>query len=152
MDAERARAFLLSLPLVVETLQWGERLVDRIAEKDSGGKMFAVIDLGPKAGTLDPVVSFAATAEHQAELLERDGLIPAPYLARAGWVAARSWTALEHRDWSTEFRLAYETVWAKLPARVRERLLQPTSEPKAEEVARERPSTTPGCRRSTGKR
>ncbi len=68
MDAERARAFLLSMPRVVETLQWGERLVFRIAEKDGGGKMFAIVDLGPKAGTLDPVIAFAATAEHQAEL------------------------------------------------------------------------------------
>ncbi len=123
MDAERARAFLLSLPHVVETQQWGERLVFWIADKSHDGKMFALIDLGPRAGTLDPVVSFAAGKEHQAELLERDGLRPAPYLARAGWVAADRWNALSPRKWFAELRSANETVWAKLPPRSRARIL-----------------------------
>lgn len=123
MDAERARAFMLSLPHVTETQQWGERLVFWIANKAAGGKMFALIDLGPRAGTLDPVIAFAATREHQAELLERDGLLPAPYLARAGWVAARRWNALRPQEWPTELRSANEAVWAKIPHRSRDRLL-----------------------------
>ena len=123
MDAERARAFLLSLPHVVETQQWGDNLVFWIADKARGGKMFALIDLGPKAGTTGPVISFAATPDHQAELLERDGLLPAPYLARAGWIAAQSWSALRPADWVAELRSANETVWAKLPPRTRGRLI-----------------------------
>ena len=124
MDAERARAFLLSLPHVVETLQWGDNLVFWIADKSVGGKMFALVDLGPKAGTTGPVLSFAATPEHQAELLEREGLIPAPYLARAGWVAVQRWDALDRREWTEELRAANEAIWARLPAGVRSRLLQ----------------------------
>lgn len=123
MDAERARALLLSLPGVVETQQWGERLVFWIADKTVGGKIFAIIDLGPRAGTVDPVMAFAASRERQAELLERDGLIPAPYLARAGWVAAERWNAFSQREWLDQLRIANETVWAKLPPRLRTRLL-----------------------------
>lgn len=94
-----------------------------IADKAQGGKMFAIIDLGPRAGTADPVISFAADKEHQAGLLERDGLRPAPYLARAGWVAADRWNALSPREWREELRGANETVWDKLPARSRARML-----------------------------
>lgn len=124
MDAERARAFLISLPHVAETQQWGERLVFWIADKAHGGKMFAVIDLGPRAGTTDPVIAFAATGEQQAEWMERDGLVPAPYLARAGWVGVLRWDALRSPEWFAALRSANETVWAKLPARARARLLQ----------------------------
>ncbi len=123
MNAERARTFLLSLPGAVETRQWGDRLVFWIADKAQGGKMFTLIDLGPRAGVVDPVISFAATKEHQAELLERDGLMPAPYLARAGWVAAERWGALRPGEWIDELRSANETVWAKLPPRSRSCLL-----------------------------
>lgn len=144
MDAERARAFLLSLPLVTETLQWGENLVFWIADKGQGGKMFALVDLSSKAGTVGPVMSFAATREHQAELLEREGLVPAPYLARAGWVAAGRWDALERREWMAELQAANEVVWAKLPANVRERLrpgvelAQPSAAAPESEAARDR--------------
>ncbi len=125
MDAERARAFLLSFPHAAETLQWGEHLLFWIADKSHGGKMFASIDLGPRAGTVGPVISFACTREHQAELMERDGLVPAPYFARAGWIAAERWDALRDPEWIAELRWANETVWGRLPPRLRSRLLPP---------------------------
>src|ERR1700712_4622216 len=45
MDAERARAFLLKLPHVVETRQWGDNLVFWVGDKAIGGKMFALLNL-----------------------------------------------------------------------------------------------------------
>ena len=45
MDAERARAFLLSLPHVAETMQWGANLVFWVGDKSLGGKMFALVNL-----------------------------------------------------------------------------------------------------------
>ena len=41
MDSESARAFLLRLPHVEETLQWGNNLVFWVGDKAIGGKMFA---------------------------------------------------------------------------------------------------------------
>ena len=85
MDAESLRAWLLTLPDVAETMQWGETLVYWIPDKAIGGKMFAVISLGSP----DTVMSFAAGPERFGELVERNGVFPAPYLARAHWVALR---------------------------------------------------------------
>lgn len=128
MDAERARAFLLTLPHVEETMQWGESLVFWVGDKAIGGKMFTLISLDGKLGS---AVAFAAGAERAAELLEQDGLFPAPYLARAGWVAAEHWGAMQERAWKDEFSAAHERVLARLPGRTRETLAMPVKARKA---------------------
>jgi predicted DNA-binding protein (MmcQ/YjbR family) len=125
MDVERARAFLRGLPHVAETMQWGESLVFWIGDKAVGGRMFAVLTLDVSRGR---VIAFAATPERQAELCERAGLIPAPYLARAGWVAAERWDALTGREWQEELRSAYAVMEAKLPAKTRAVLALPVAE------------------------
>ncbi len=122
MDAERARAFLLSLPHVEETMQWGDNLVFWVGDKAIGGKMFTLLSLD---GGMGSVASFAAGAERAAELVEQEGLFPAPYLARAGWVAAKRWDALRAREWQEQFTQAHAVVLAKLPARTRAVLLMP---------------------------
>jgi predicted DNA-binding protein (MmcQ/YjbR family) len=123
MDAERARAFLLTLPHVAETMQWGANLIFWAADKAIGGKMFCVIDLD--ADGRSPI-SFAAGPERFAELLEREGFTPAPYLARAHWVAAESWTALRPAEWQAELRAANALIFARLPKRTRDILALPT--------------------------
>ena len=45
MDAERLRAYLLILPHVAETMQWGANLVFWAGDKAIGGKMFALVNL-----------------------------------------------------------------------------------------------------------
>ena len=91
MDSESTRAFLLGLPYVEETLQWGNNLVFWVGNKAIGGKMFALLNLDADS---NGVLSFAAGPEGAAELLEIDGIFPAPYLARAHWVAMERWNAL----------------------------------------------------------
>jgi predicted DNA-binding protein (MmcQ/YjbR family) len=122
MDAERMRGFLLGLPHVVETVQWGDNLVFWVGDKAVGGKMFAVVDI---EGGGHGVVSFAAGTERFAELVEREGLFPAPYLARIFWVAAEQWSALRNAEWDEELRGAYELTLAKLPKKVLEVLALP---------------------------
>jgi predicted DNA-binding protein (MmcQ/YjbR family) len=126
MDVERARAYLLSLPHVVETQQWGDNLVMWVGDKAIHGKMFALIDLG--SGMSKGVVSFAAGPERFAELLERDGLIPAPYLARAYWIAAERWDALRNAEWEELFAAAQALTYAKLPEKVRTSLHLPVKQ------------------------
>lgn len=94
MDAESLRAWLLSLPDVSETMQWGETLVYWVGDKAVGGKMFTVISLGSPRS----VLSFAAGPERFSELVEMEGIFPAPYLARAHWVAVESWDTLPWRS------------------------------------------------------
>ena len=124
MDAERARAYLLKLPHVVETVQWGNNLVFWAGDKAIGGKMFALINLDGDG----LVISFAAEAERAAELREQDGLVPAPYFARLGWVAAERWDALRGAAWEEVLRGAYEVVFGKLTRRIREVLAMPVKE------------------------
>jgi predicted DNA-binding protein (MmcQ/YjbR family) len=123
MDAERARAFLLSLPHVVETQQWGDNLVFWVGDKRIGGKMFALIDLS--GGLAKGVAMYSAGPECYAELVERDGMIPAPYMARIFWVAAERWDALRNSEWEEGFRAAHAITFEKLPKKVRDALALP---------------------------
>ncbi|SEG22742.1 Predicted DNA-binding protein, MmcQ/YjbR family [Bryocella elongata] len=127
MDVERARAILLKLPHVVETMQWGDNLVFWVGDKAIGGKMFALINLSPDA---QGAVSFAAGPERFAELVEIEGFRPAPYFARIHWVAAEHWDLLRPTEWQTEFANAHNIVHAKMPKRVRELLLLPVTQQK----------------------
>ena len=127
MDAERLRAFLLGLPDVVETMQWGANLVFWVGDKAIGGKMFALVNLD---GDGKGVISYAAGPERYAELLEIDGLFPAPYMARIHWVAAERWSVFRAPEWEAELRAAYELTLAKLPPKVRKVLTMPATKQK----------------------
>jgi len=126
MDAERIRAFLLKLPHVVETMQWGDNLVFWVGDKAIGGKMFALVNLDATGG----VISYAAGSLRYAELLEIGGLYPAPYMARIYWVAARDWSVFRPAEWEFELRAAHEITYNKLPPRTRKVLALPAAEQK----------------------
>jgi len=125
MDSESTRAFLLQLPLVEETLQWGNNLVFWVGDKAIGGKMFALLNLDADS---NGVLSFAAGPEGAAELLEIDGIFPAPYLARAHWVAMERWNALRTSELQARLRTARDITEAKLPKRTRDVLALPIGE------------------------
>ncbi|MCU1221977.1 MAG: hypothetical protein JWQ42_70 [Edaphobacter sp.] len=127
MDAERVRGFLLGLPHVVETMQWGNNLVFWVGDKSIGGKMFALVNLD---GDGKAVISYTAGAERYAELLEIEGVIPAPYMARIFWVAVERWGVFRQGQWESELRAAYEITLAKLPPRTRAVLAMPLKEQK----------------------
>jgi predicted DNA-binding protein (MmcQ/YjbR family) len=117
MDAESVREYLLQLPEVVETMQWGANLVFWVGDKAIGGRMFALVNLEPGD---HGVISFAAGAERYAELVEIDGVVPAPYFARAYWVALERWDALRAPELRELLRHARDIVEAKLSRRTRE--------------------------------
>ena len=123
MDADRLRKLLLPLPHVVETMQWGDCLVFWAGDKSVGGKMFAIVRLDARErGGTDPVLSFAAGPEAYPTLLEIDGLIPAPYLARAHWVAALHWNVFLPSKWKEHLYNAYTLTLAKLAPKTRRHL------------------------------
>jgi predicted DNA-binding protein (MmcQ/YjbR family) len=122
MDVERVRMFLLTLPHVVETMQWGDNLVFWVGDKAIGGKMFCLLNLDAGA---DGVISYPAGLERYAELLEREGVAPAPYMARIFWVAVERWSVLRNAEWESELRAAHAITLAKLPKRTRDVLSMP---------------------------
>jgi predicted DNA-binding protein (MmcQ/YjbR family) len=108
MDIDWARRCCLSFPQVTETVQW-ECLVFKI-----GGKIFALVALEPQA----TCISFKCSPEDFADLTERPDIVPAPYLARAQWIALEREDALPAAELKRLLRQAYELVRAKLPKKV----------------------------------
>ena len=144
MDSESTRSFLLGLPHVEETLQWGNNLVFWVGDKAIGGKMFVVLNLDKDS---HGVLSFAAGPEGAAELLEIDGIFPAPYLARAHWVALERWNALRTSELETRLRAARDIIEAKLPRRTRDVLAMPVGERRKLIAARKKELTKRGKQR-----
>jgi predicted DNA-binding protein (MmcQ/YjbR family) len=127
MDVERIRAFLLELPHVVETMQWGANLVFWVGDKTIGGKMFALANLD---GDGSAVISYAAGPERYSELLETEGVIPAPYMARIFWVAVERWDVFRWAKWEQELTSAHAVTFAKMPPKTRAVLALPAKEQK----------------------
>lgn len=125
MDAERLREFLLKLPHVEETVQWGDNLVFWAGDKAIGGKMFALASLD---GSGKGVLSFHVGPDRYNELLENEGVIPAPYMARIYWVCLERWDALPQRELEALLTRAYELVFAKLPKRTKDVLAMPAAQ------------------------
>jgi predicted DNA-binding protein (MmcQ/YjbR family) len=71
------------------------------------------------------VLSFAAGPERYAELLETEGVYPAPYLARAHWVAIRHWGVLRSSELEELLKSGHGLVYAKLPKKTRDVLAMP---------------------------
>ncbi|MES2222909.1 MAG: MmcQ/YjbR family DNA-binding protein [Acidobacteriota bacterium] len=117
MDAEQVREALLKLPHVEETMQWGANLVFWVGDKAIGGKMFALVNLDQDG---KGVISFHAGQDRYAELLELDGFIPAPYMARVFWVSLTRWDAIPGRELLALLAHGRELVYAKLPNRTKE--------------------------------
>ena len=117
MDAESVRKFCLSLPHVTEDVQWESDLLFRI-----GNKMFAVLALDAAS---DHRMSFKCTPEVFAELTEREGIVPAPYVARYHWVALERFDALSERELKELLRNAYRLILEKLPRKSRAQLESP---------------------------
>jgi predicted DNA-binding protein (MmcQ/YjbR family) len=111
MDIESVRSFCLSLPNTDEKVQWGNDLLFRIGEK-----MFAVAALEPSHGV---ALSFKCTPEMFAELIERPGIIPAPYMARHHWVGLERFDALPDRELKPLLSNSYQLVLEKLPKKLR---------------------------------
>ena len=106
MDIESIRRCCLALPHATENVQWGYDLCFKI-----DGKLFAVTPLEPAPVRL----SFKASAENFMELCERPGIIPAPYMARAQWVALQQLNALPDSELRELLAESYRLVFERLP-------------------------------------
>jgi predicted DNA-binding protein (MmcQ/YjbR family) len=106
MTVDNLRRICLAFPGVTEDVKWGQDLCFCI-----GGKMLAAVNLEPPHQ-----LSFKCTPETFAELVERDGVAPAPYLARAMWVQESELGAVfDRRELESLLRSSYDLILAKLP-------------------------------------
>ena len=114
-DVDWVRELCLSFPGATEKVTWGHDLTFRINEK-----IFAVTVLEPAKVWL----SFKCSAENFADLTERAGIIPAPYMARNQWVALETREALQKEDLAALLRESYDLVFSKLPRKTQAAVLQ----------------------------
>jgi predicted DNA-binding protein (MmcQ/YjbR family) len=116
MDIEFVRRFCHTLPATTEDIQWGSELLFRI-----GRRIYAMASLDAESSVR---LSFKCTPGEFAELTERHGIIPAPYVARYYWVALERWDAQPGAELKRRIQESYELVRDKLPAKVRARILR----------------------------
>ncbi|MGB2672015.1 MAG: MmcQ/YjbR family DNA-binding protein [Candidatus Acidiferrum sp.] len=138
MNIDWVRDLCLTFPRTTEHIQWNA-LVFKVA-----GKIHAVAALEPAGVWL----SFKASPETFAELIERSGIIPAPYLARAKWVALETKDALTPEELTPLLRESYDLVVAKLPRKTREAL----ADNKPASIMRSRKNLEPPRRSRTSRR
>lgn len=112
MNIEWLRNFCLSLPKATEDVKWGSDLCFLV-----GRKMFCVTGTGAEM-----MASFKCDEEDFNELCERDGIIPAPYLARNKWVQIRNPSALNKKEWEHYIEKSYRLVAMKLPKKMQTEL------------------------------
>ncbi len=113
MTRDSLRNYCMSLPHTTEHFLWKIDLVFKI-----GGKMYATLVLEPHAVCL----AFKCTPEDFDELIERPGIIPAPYAARQKWVALESFDAMQRKELEPRLKKAYDLIFAKLPKKTQREL------------------------------
>lgn len=104
MDIDEIRQYCLSFPHATENLQWGDDLCFKI-----GGKIFVTLGLD------NPRLCFKCATETFAELIEREGIRPAPYTGRYRWVMLDRLDAVGNGELRDLIRQSYEMVSAKAP-------------------------------------
>ena len=106
------------MPCVTHVVQWGNADVWKI-----GGKIFAIGSRwGSEISRLDVKISFKCSDFSYSLLVEEQGIIPAPYLARAKWVQIEQSCVLSDKEIVDYIHNAYRIIVAKLTRAVRQEL------------------------------
>ncbi|HEX7816717.1 MmcQ/YjbR family DNA-binding protein [Dyella sp.] len=93
-------------PGVTRDIKWGDALVFSV-----GGKMFVVTGMQPgQAGRL----MFKVPVERFLELTDQAGMAPAPYLARAHWIAVTDRPRFDRAELEAHIQQSYLLVRSKL--------------------------------------
>ncbi|MFZ0199769.1 MAG: MmcQ/YjbR family DNA-binding protein [Candidatus Sulfotelmatobacter sp.] len=104
MTVDAIREFCLAFPAATENLQWGDELCFKI-----GGKIFLMLGLD------NPRLCFKCTPDGFAELIEREGIRPAPYVGRYKWVMLDRIDAVRWDELQELIRVSYAMVAATAP-------------------------------------
>ena len=112
MDIDELRSYCSHFPGVTEDIKWEVHLTFCI-----GGKMFCIADLEEPFG-----YAFKSDPDDFEELAGRNGIVPAPHLARAQWVKVLQPGALGRKEAEEKIRRSYDLVAAKLTKKLRAEL------------------------------
>jgi len=111
MNVDTIRKLCLSLPDATENLQWEDELCFKVR-----GKIFAMVGLS----SVPQRLVFKSDPEAFQELLEQEGVIPAPYVGRYKWVMLENLDVLSKPEIDRCIKKSYAMVAAKAkPSRSR---------------------------------
>lgn len=115
-EVKRLQDFCRSLPAVTEDVKWENNLVFSV-----GGKMFALFSY-PDGESF----SFKTDPHVFADISQRPGIEPAPYLARALWVQCAGRHVLALEEIELLLSEAHAIVASRLPRGIQDELgMQP---------------------------
>jgi predicted DNA-binding protein (MmcQ/YjbR family) len=106
-DVDWIRELCLSLPEATENMQWGDDLCFKIR-----GKIFTIVVLSDGRY---PRTCFKCTPEKFNDLLEVEGITPAPYVGRYKWVLLANSKVLAADELEPLIRKSYDMVAAGAP-------------------------------------
>lgn len=109
-DVEWIRKLCLSFPDVTEDMPWGDDLCFKVR-----GKIFTGMVLSD--GRF-PHVTLKCAPETFHELLEIEGISPAPYIGRYKWVMLANSNVLSANELESLIRRSYNLVAAKAPKKL----------------------------------
>lgn len=107
------QALCKKFPHVTEDVKWETHLCYCV-----GSKIFIITNPDGSPVT----ASFKVSDEDFIELSEREGFMPAPYLARYKWIHVDNISRFTKKEWTKYLEAAYKLVAAKLPAKTRKQL------------------------------
>jgi predicted DNA-binding protein (MmcQ/YjbR family) len=114
MHIEDLQQLCTSLPYVTTDIKWGHDLCFCIGEK-----MFCVAGLDQQPTS----ASFKVLDEEFEEMTNKNGIIPAPYVARYKWVLVEDITTLSKQEWEHYVKQSYQLVKDKLPPKIKKTLI-----------------------------
>ena len=114
MTATELETMCMGFQGATQDIKWGNDLCYSV-----GTKIFCVTGLQGMQ-----YVSFKTAPEEFAELIEREGVIPAPYSARYYWVLVKDPRSLRPKEWKAYIQKSYLLVFEKLSRKVRNDILR----------------------------
>lgn len=113
MSIEDLQALCKTFKGVTEDIKWQDHLCFNIGEK-----MFLVTS----PDSIPVSASFQVTPNEFDELSNKDGFMPAPYLAKYKWVHLDDINRLNKKEWQYYAKQSYELNAAKLPEKIKTEL------------------------------
>ncbi len=100
----------MSFPGATEDIKWGADLCFCVGEK-----MFCVTNVD----SMKHGMSLKCTPEKFEELIERNGIEPAAYVARNKWVSIKDIDAVSPKELKGLIEKSYQLVFDKLPSKIK---------------------------------
>ena len=110
MNLEELKILAESYHGVTTDVKWQDNLCFNI-----GGKIFLIASLS----NVPTTASIKVSDDDFNELIERPGIIPAPYLARYKWIHIEDISFLSAEQWQAYSEKAYDLISSKLPRKTK---------------------------------